>query len=178
MKNESRGGTIIGGLGKQDILYEKLQTSKQNLRGMVGRGPSRSRLIRKREVSHATPFGAYANKFIEENSEGRVKSYGDSLSNAEIKDLKCEWFDVIEHCIEQLDVRFPPENLELFQLLQVVNPSYLVGMVPREKIGELTTEGCVKELLHIFELPLHGVEQIQKEEVLNGLISFKGNLLC
>jgi len=131
--------------------------------------------MRKRDVKHDTPFGAFANKFISENSEGRVKSHGSSLLPSEIKDMKLLWRDLIEHCIEQLDVRFPPDNLAMFELLQVVDPSLTLGPFPRHLIGEKSLDDCVLELLHIFELPLHFVDKIQAEEVLNSFITFRGS---
>ena len=142
------------------LLYDKIASAKHTYTNMVGRGATRRNLMRKREIMHDTPFGAFANKFITENSRGRVKSHGPSLLPSEIKELKLNWRDLIAHCIEQLDVRFPPENMRLFELLQVVDPSLSHGPIPREKIGDQGLCKCAGGLLQIFELPLLGTRVV------------------
>jgi len=157
------------------LLYDKIASAKHTYTNTVGRGATRRNLMRKREIMHDTPFGAFANKFITENSRGRVKSHGSSLLPSEIKELKLNWRDLIAHCIEQLDVRFPPENMRLFELLQVVDPSLSHGPIPREKIGDQDLYKCVKDLLHIFELPLYNANLISDEEVLNSFLAFRSS---
>ena len=72
-------------------------------------------------------------------------------------------------------MRFPPDNLAMFELLQVGDPSLALGPFPRHLIGEKSLGDCVLELLHIFELPLRHVDKIQAEEVLNSFITFRGS---
>ncbi len=76
------------------MLYDSITNAKSTLINMVGRGTNvnRTKLVPERSVQHDTPFNAYANKFILENSEGRLKSHGTSLLRDEVKALKQNWY--------------------------------------------------------------------------------------
>ena len=162
------------------LLYEQVETAKQTYINMVGRGQHRKSLMPIEELTWETPFGAFANKFLAENTCGRVKSHGLSLTASEVLGLKRKWHKLIAHCIKQIDVRFPPSNMFLFCLLQVVDPSIFFGPASRAILGKKTPEDCVKELLHIFELPLCAglFKKFDREEILNSFLIFQGSVFA
>ena len=62
------------------LLHDKVESAKQTFVSMIGRGELRQALLPLAEVTWETPFGAFANKFLEENTSGRCKSHGASLT--------------------------------------------------------------------------------------------------
>jgi hypothetical protein len=113
-------------------------------------------LIPLEDVALNTRFGAFANKFILENSERRCKSHGMSLMPNEILQLKQEWHKLYKHCLDQIDARFPPTSMLMFQLLQVIDPSKICSPIAT-RINNIAGEDvthAVAKLLLIFELPL------------------------
>ena len=66
------------------LLYGRVTTAKSILINMVVQGGTRVSLIPLEDVALNTRFGAFANKFILENSERRCKSHWMSLMPNEI----------------------------------------------------------------------------------------------
>ena len=159
------------------LLYDKVQSAKQTFINMVGRGAGRQALAPLAEVTRETPFGAFANSFLDENTRGRCKSHGASLAPFEVLDLKQKWHKLIRHCIEQLDERFPPSNMLLFKYLMVADPELLFGPAPRASIGEKTLDEAAKELMHIFELPLRAglLKKYEPGEIINSFLALQGS---
>ena len=159
------------------LLYDKVKSAKQTYINMVGRRERRDSLMPLDEVSWETPFGAFANHFLSENTNGRCKTHGLSLTQFQVLELKRGWHGLIRHCIEQLDVRFPPSNMALFELLQVADPALIFGPAPRRTIGEKTLEETAKELMHIFELPLRAglFKKYGVEEIINSFLAFEAS---
>ena len=94
--------------------------AKSTLINMVGpRGASRETLIPIDSVKNDTLFGAYANKFLAEHGPGTgCPLVGLRLSGNDILRVKRQWHKLFSHCVEQINVRFPPESIEMFQLIQ------------------------------------------------------------
>ena len=94
--------------------------ARSTLINMVGpRGASRDPLIPIDLVKHDTLFGAYANKFFAEHGPATgTPLVGLRLSENEILRVKKQWHKFFSHCVEQINVRFPPESMEMFQLIQ------------------------------------------------------------
>ncbi len=47
----------------------------------------------------------------------------------------------------------------------MIDPSFVHGLMPRTHIGSLELTDAIKELLHIFEIPLH----IARKEYMGGI---------
>jgi hypothetical protein len=102
------------------LLYRHIVAAKSTLINMVGpRGASRETLIPIDSVKNDTLFGAYANKFLAEHGPGTgCPLVGLRLSGNDILRVKRQWHKLFSHCVEQINVRFPPESIEMFQLIQ------------------------------------------------------------
>ena len=157
------------------LLYDRVMAAKNVLINMVGQGPARTALIGVEEINLYTPFGAFANKFVNDNSEGRHGLHGMSLRPNEILALKKDWHKFYKHCIEQIDARFPVSSMEMFQLLQVINPAKICGpSVTRiTRIAGEDLLDVVQKLLIIFELPLRAAAAYTPEEILNSFTAFR-----
>jgi hypothetical protein len=101
---------------------------------MVGDGAARVDLIPLASVNIHTSFGAFANKFMSDITGGVVIT-GTRLLDREVLALKREWYKLFAHCLENIDARFPPENMKYFKLMQVLDPSMVHGPLKRDKIG-------------------------------------------
>ena len=102
------------------LLYRHIVAARSTLINMVGpRGASRDTLIPIDLVKHDTLFGAYANNFLAEHGPATgTPLVGLRLSENEILRVKKLWHKLFSHCVEQINVRFPPESMEMFQLVQ------------------------------------------------------------
>jgi hypothetical protein len=157
------------------LLYGRVTTAKSILINMIGQGGTRGSLISFEEVDLSTRFGAFANKFIWENSERRCKSHGMSLMPNEILQLKQEWHKLYKHCLDQIDARFPPTSMMMFQLLQVIDPAKTCGPIAT-RINNIAGEDvthAVAKLLLIFELPLIAAGRYSPEEIINSFTAFR-----
>jgi hypothetical protein len=102
------------------LLYRHIVAAKSTLINVVGpRGTSRDTFIPIDSVTHDTLFGAYANNFLAEHGPATgTPLVGLRLSGNEILRVKKQWHKLFSHCGEQINVRFPPESIEMFQLIQ------------------------------------------------------------
>jgi hypothetical protein len=102
------------------LLYRHIVAAKLTLINMIGpRGASRDTLIPIDSVKNDTLFGAYANKFLAEHGPATgTPLVGLRLSGNDILRVKKQWHKLFSHCVEQINVPFPPESIEMFQLIQ------------------------------------------------------------
>ena len=161
------------------LLYPKISTAKSTLINMVGTGGTRTELLPLASVNVDTAFGAYANRFIKDTT-GPAALHGTSLDVDEVLFLKQSWHKLFAHCVQQIDCRFPPETMDIFKLMQVLDPCVVHGPLRRELIGTETLGVVVEQLLHIFEIPLHtsGLACLSLEEIKNSFVVFKVSGLC
>lgn len=72
-----------------------------------------------------------------------------------VTSLKLEWRDYCKYMADhQLDERFPYESMEAYILVQVVDPRLWDTANFGKNVNALS---AVKELLHMFELPLYSI---------------------
>ena len=100
------------------LLYPRISSAKATLINMVGNGAARVDLIPLASVNIHTSFGAFANKFMSDITGG-VAITGTRLLDREVLALKKEWYKLFAHCLENIDERFPPENMKYYKLMQV-----------------------------------------------------------
>jgi len=129
------------------LLYPQIIAAKYKLINMVGTGNVRTALMSVAAVCHDTTFGAYANKYMEDSAW--------SFTENEKLELKRDWHKLYTHCLKEIDRRFPPANMEVFQLFQVLDPSVVHGPTRRHSIGSNDLAVIVSDLLLVFEIPLH-----------------------
>jgi hypothetical protein len=122
------------------------------------------------DINLDTPFGAYAELFVERNLCGRVESHGSSMLPSELKALKKRWRTCLWLMHHELDDRFPHDSMEVYELLKVVNPSISHSTLVHAEVVGIPKAEAVKTLLHIFELPLHGY--LVSETVMNSFASY------
>ena len=146
---------------------------------MVGDRGIRTELLPIETVNVDTSFGAYANKYLKDNT-GPATLHGSALDNNEILFLKKAWHKLYAHRLEQIDSRLPPENLYVFKLMQVLDPNMVHGVLRRELIGTESLASVVDQLLHIFEIPLYtsGQACLRIEEIKNSFVAFKASGVC
>jgi hypothetical protein len=98
------------------------------------------------------------------------------LIAAEVVELKKSWHKLFAHCLSQIDARFPPESMECFQIMQVLDPIVVDGSFSasrRHQIGGRDVAVVVNDLLTMFELPLHFCPAVgSKEGVQNSFTVF------
>jgi hypothetical protein len=144
---------------------------------MVGTGGARTNLISLESVDVNTSFGAYANKFVQ-NNIGRAAVHGTALDDRQVLSLKKSWHKLYAHCLQQIDSRFPQENMHIFKLMQVIDPSIVHGPLRRQLIGTDDLIVVVGHLLHIFEIPVHTAEIALLEEIKNSFVAFRASEFC
>ena len=161
------------------ILYSKITSAKATLINMVGSGGTRAELIPLASVVVNTSFGAYGNKFILDNS-GAAAVHGTALAAREILLLKQSWHKLYAHCIKQIDSRFPPISMYVFQMMQVLDPEVVHGPLKRDHIGADDLAVVVKHLIHLFEIPLYtsGHAALRPEEIKNSFVVYRVSSLC
>ena len=93
-------------------------------------------------------------------------------------ELKRGWYKLFAHCLEHIDDGFPPNSMQYFRLMQVLDPSIVHGPLQREKVGTDDLTVVVANLLHIFEIPLHGSGLALPEEILNSFTMFRTSNVC
>ena len=136
------------------LLYEKVSGAKNEIRLMIGQEP-RDKLIPDHEVNAETRFGPAVESFLSGCQTGRQK-YGERggvLGRSKVLALKMKMYLCAHYMLENLGERFPNEDLKVYELLRVVDPR----LRRRPRLSEKTHADCVKDLLHVFEIPLNGV---------------------
>ena len=116
------------------LLFAKISSAKTTLISMVGTRGAQTNLIPLEPVDVNTSFGAYANKFVQ-NNIGRAAVHGTALDDRQVLSLKKAWHKLYAHCLQQIDSRFPQENMHIFKLMQVIDPSIVHGPLRRQQIG-------------------------------------------
>ena len=156
------------------LLYPRISAAKGILINMVGVGEVRTRteLIDVLLVDKDTKFGAFANKYIQQE--------GWTFTDLELKEIKQAWHKLYAHCIADIDRRFPPETMEVFRLFQVLDPSVVHGPMMRNFLGRTDVASAVSELLSIFEIPLHLslAGKYSTEEIKNSCTAFRTSEVC
>ena len=162
------------------LSYTKISGVKATLMNMVGTGGTRSELISLDAVDINTTYGAYANKFIKDHSgQGEYRGFGRRLDMREVVQLKKSWHKLYAHCLTQIDVRFPTENMECFKLMQVLDPSVVHGPTRRHQIGSIDLAVAVANLAFMFEVPLHSSTAIDSiEDIKNSFTAFRASDVC
>jgi hypothetical protein len=114
------------------------------------------RLIPITSVDIDTSLGAFANKFIRDHSgDAAITGKGGRLTRGEVLQLKKQFHTLYDLCLQQIDVRFPPDNMHCFKLMQVLDPTVVHVPLRRNKIGEDDLTLVVANLVRIFEVPLY-----------------------
>ena len=144
---------------------------------MVGTGPGRTALIPLNSVTVNTSFGAYANKFLLDIRDGGA-IHGTRLHEREILELKKSWHKLYAHFLQQIDARFPPENMQYFKQMQVLDPSVVHGPLRRQLIGTDDISIVAGKLLHVFEVPLHGSGLASPEDIKNSFTLYRMSDAC
>jgi hypothetical protein len=147
-------------------LYEKVWGARKGLCDMAGQRPCvpEFNVMKDADVTHTTKFGVFAERFL--STHGAEK--GNEIRPREKRFLKLEWRDCCEFMAEQLDERFPYESMEVYQLVQVVDPRlWETGNFG----GDVTAGSALAELLSMFEIPLHGV--VDPSKVVASFQAFK-----
>ena len=157
------------------LLFPRIQVAKSTLINMVGTGDigvTRTELMRRDIVDKDTKFGAYANKYLIDESY--------TFTNQELKEMKQSWHDLYSHCLREIDRRFPPSNMAVFQLLQVLDPSIVHGTMRRQRIGTKDIAEAAGEILHIFEVPLHTslASKYSTMDIKNAFTTFRSSEIC
>jgi len=158
------------------LLYDKVQSAKAEIRIMCGQTP-RDDVMPPREVTDRTPFGAFAETFIAENSNGRVQAHGSPLTPADILSVKRKWATCLWFMHGELDERFPPDSMEVYELLRVVDPANSHSALVHEMVAGVPKAEVVKKLLHIFELPLYDFS-LQPQKVANSFASYLSSTIA
>ena len=166
-------------LPQPHLLYSKIQTAKATLINMVGRGEVRTNMIPLASITINTSFGAFTNKFIRDHSgEAPITGTGTRLHPEHVLQLKRSFYKLYAHCLKQIDSRFPPENMECFKQMQVIDPSVVHGPLRRHQVGTDDLAVIVGKLLHTFEVPLHVSGFSSKEEINNCFTIFRASEEC
>jgi hypothetical protein len=92
--------------------------------------------------------------------------------------LKKQFHTLYELCLQQIDVRFPPDNMHCFKLMQVLDPTVVHGPLRRNKIGDDDLTVVVANLVRIFEVPLYASGCATPEAVKNSFILFRASEVC
>ena len=158
------------------LLYDKVQTAKAQLKLMCGQTP-REHVMSAAEVNWDTPFGAFAESFIFNNSNGRLANHGSSLTTAEILDLKRKWAKCLSFICGALNDRFPEDTMEVYGLIRVIDPVISHSTLIYDTIAGVLKADMVKSLLHIFEVPLYAVS-IDPREVSNSFSAFLSSVIA
>ena len=141
------------------LLYEKVQGAKDEIKFMFGQEP-RDDILSTADLDADTRFGPATESFFNGCQAGRQK-YGERggvLRPHEISDLKEKMLLCAHFMLENLSERFPHEDLYVYEILRVVDPR----LRRRPKLGKRTHADCVRALLHVFEIPLHGFIEPKK----------------
>jgi hypothetical protein len=158
------------------LLYPKIQSAKSTLMNMVNTGETgrtRTELLPLELVDENTKFGAYANKYMEDESY--------TFTVNELKDIKKGWHHLYAHCLTEIDRRFPPENMKVFQFMQLLDPNIVHGTMPRQRIGTHDLSTVASTLLAIFEVPLHvslASTQYSFLDIKNAFTAYKSSKVC
>jgi hypothetical protein len=161
------------------LLYSQISQAKAKLINMVGEGGTRTELISIQEVNVNTSFGAYANKFIHDYSgQVEIRSMGNRLYPYDALQLKKTWHKLFKHCLVQIDARFPTENMECFELIQVLDPMIVHGpmLTRRAQIKSVDLAVAVDMLAYMFEVPLYLSLPIGSlQDIINSFTAFRAS---
>ncbi len=161
------------------LLFTRITSAKAALINMVGTGPVRTEIIPIASVDRDTSFGAYTNKFIRDHSDDAViTGTGGRLTLGEVIALKKEFYTLYAHCLEQIDARFPPDNMQCFKLMQVLYPTVVHGPLRRNQIGNDDLTVVVANLVKMFEVPLHAAGCSSPEAIKNSFILYRASDVC
>jgi hypothetical protein len=162
------------------LLFSKISSAKSALINMVGTGTVRTQLIPIASVDIDTSLGAFANKFIRDHSgDAAITGTGGGLTRGEVLQLKKQFHTLYDLCLQQIDVRFPPNNMHCFKLMLVLDPTVVHGPLRRNKIGDDDlTVVIVANLVRIFEVPLYASGCASPEAVKNSFILFRASEVC
>ena len=86
--------------------------------------------------------------------------------------MKKEFYKLYAHCLEQIDARFPPDNMQCFKLMQVLDPIVVHGPLQRNQIGNDDLTIVVANLIKMFEIPLYASGCTTPEAVKNSFIDY------
>jgi hypothetical protein len=146
---------------------------------MVGTGTVCPKIIPIASVDRNTSFSAFTNKFIRDHSsDATITGTGGRLTRGEVIALKKEFYTLHAHCLEQIDARFPPDNIQCFKLMQVLGPTVVHGPLRRNQIGNDDLTVVVANLVKMFEVPLHAAGCVSPEAVKNSFILFRASDVC
>jgi hypothetical protein len=90
---------------------------------------------------------------------GNAAVHGTALDDRQVPLLKRSSHKLYAHCLQQIDSRFHQENMYVFKMIQVLDPSIVHGPLRRQLIGtddDLVV--VVGPLRHIFEISVHAAE--------------------
>ena len=157
------------------LLFDRVESAKRALRLMCGQTPIEEPMG-PNDVRFDTLFGAFAEDFIYRNSRGRVASHGTPLEPSDILALKKKWAHCLWFMHDALGERFPNESMEVYELLKVVDPGISHSTLRHAEVASVLKVEAVKKLLHIFELPLHGI--LDPASVLNSFANFLSSTIA
>jgi hypothetical protein len=161
------------------LLFTKITAAKAALINMVGTGPMRTDIIPIASVGFDTSFGAFTNKFVRDHSgDAAITGTGGRLTRSEVIELKKELYTLHVHCLEQIDARFPTDNMQCFKLMQVLDPTVVHGPLQRNQIGNDDLTIVVANLIKMFEIPLYASGCTTPEAVKNSFILFRASNVC
>ena len=106
---------------------------------------------------------------------------GNRLYPDDVLQLKKSWHELFKHCLVQIDARFPPENMECFELMQVLDPMSVHGpmLTRRAQIKNVDLAVAVDTLVHMFEVPLHLSLPIGSlQDIKNSFTAFRASELA
>jgi hypothetical protein len=137
------------------LLFEKVEGAKRKsqLMLLVGQEP-RKELLFEGLVTADTIFGPGVESFVTGCWSGNVE-YGENaghLKRNEVAEIKLQMYSCVKYMLENLDPRFPIEDLEIYKLVRVVDPR----LRKYATLSDETHGNCISKLLHIFEAALHG----------------------
>ena len=116
-------------------------------------------------------------KFLRDIRDGGA-IHGTRLDEREILELKKSWHKLYAHFLQQIDARFPPENMQYFKQMQVLDPSVVHGPLRRQLIGTDDISIVAGKLLHVFEVPLHGSGLASPEDIKNSFTLYRMSDAC
>jgi hypothetical protein len=154
------------------LLYPRISAAKNTLINMVGQGAARTQLMLVTLIDKDTKFGAFANKYMQQEGWG--------FTDNEAKELKQAWHQLYAHCLPEIDVRFPVDNMDVFRLFQVLDPSVVHGPTRRHVIGNADLASAASDLLSIFEIPVYQSlsGKYSVEEIKNSFTAFRSSEAC
>ena len=143
------------------LLYDHVRGAQFQFNEVIGQEP-RIDLVDEGEVTHTTPFGPALERYILACNSGGMQygERGGHLSTAQVGELKHEMYLAVRFMLEQLEERFPEQDLRVYRFIRCVDPRNR----RKPKLGKYTHTERVVRLMHFFEVPLFGF--VSQEELL------------